>query len=147
MATEPDTERETTGEALSPEQEADFEELRSLFSPKQSLSLLDDFAKWLFAFAGTVGVVGTGFGISNGNDLRGDGRKLFAFAVASVGLSLSCAALARMPLPRRVNRYSDESMRDALRVVYVVRGSLLTLGAILFAAGLVLAAFAPLASR
>jgi hypothetical protein len=80
---------------------ADYEQLRRLVSPEQSLTVLDDFAKWLFVIAATVGALGTSFGVSGANDLTGSGRKMFAWAVASVGVSLALAALARLPVPKR----------------------------------------------
>lgn len=142
------TEQNTTevGTALSPDEEADFAELRALFSPSQSLRLLDNFAKWLFASAGIVGVLGSGFGLSKANNLHGSGRRLFAWAVVCLGLSLALAALARLPILQRVNRYSPEDMRSALHTLYFVRCGLLAGSALLFAAALALAGFAPLES-
>ena len=116
---------------------ADYQQLRSLVSPETSLGLLDDFAKWLFAVAAVVGTLGTGFGVSPANDLTGSGKKLFALAVASVGVSLALAALARLPLPRRVNRYSDVSLAEYVEFVVKVRGALLSVAAVLFALALV----------
>ena len=142
MDTPPDTEPQ----ALSAEELADYKQLRSLVSPEKSLALLDDFAKWLFAIAAVVGTLGTGFGVSSANDLTGSGKRMFAWAVAAVGVSLALAALARLPLGIRVNRYSDVSLANHVSRVVRARGILLTAAALLFATGLVLAGCSPLMS-
>ncbi len=142
--TPPDT--ELLGESLSAEEIADYEQLRILVSPEKSLALLDDFAKWLFAAAALVGALGTSFGVSDANDLTGTGRWLFAYAVASVGVSLALAALARLPLPIRVNRYSDVSLASHVTRLTKWRGRLLFAGALFFALGLILAGLSPLFS-
>lgn len=130
---------------MSPEELADYEELRSLFSPTVSLKLLDDFATWLFAIAAVVGSLGAGFGISGGANLSSAGEKLYAAGVACIGISLALAALGRLPLPQRVNRYSPQNMRKALNVVLWTRFTLLALAAFAFATGLALAGYAQVA--
>lgn len=137
---------ERTPEALSAEEVADYEQLRRLISPETSLALLDDFAKWLFAIAATVGTLGASFGVSNANKLAGTGKTLFGCAVAAVGISLALTALARLPLSRDVNRYSDVSLSEHVSGVTRVRGRLLTVAALLFALALVLAGLSPLFS-
>jgi hypothetical protein len=131
---------------LSAAELADYEELRRLVSPEKSFALLDDFAKWLFGITAVVGTLGASFGVSGANDLTGSGRTLFAWAVALVGVSLAFAALARLPLPIRVNRYSDVSLARHVLILVQVRGVMLTFAALLFAAGLVLAGLSPLVS-
>ena len=131
---------------LDDDEIADYQQLRSLVSPEKSLALLDDFAKWLFAIAAVVGTLGASFNVSSANDLSGRGETMFAWAVASVGLSLALAALARLPLPGRVNRYSDVSLRAHVCHVVLVRGVLLSLAALCFAAGVFLAGLSPLFS-
>lgn len=131
--------------SLSPEEVADYEELRTLFSPTVGLKLLDDFAKWLFALSGTAGVLGAGFGVSGANDLSPAGGKVFAAAVACIAVSLALASLSRLPLPSRVNRYSPDSMKRALRRLLWTRFGLLATAALFFAAGLVLAGYAQIA--
>jgi hypothetical protein len=145
MATLSDTTTKT-GTVLPPEEVADYQELRALFSPSQSLILLDNFAKWLFGLSGTVGVIGTGFGISKASDLHGTGQTLFAWAVACVAGSLALAAFARLPLPLRVNRFDSTDMRKKLQRLYVFRAGLLALSTCLFAAALILAGLVPLES-
>jgi hypothetical protein len=137
---------ESVAELLSAEELADYEQLRGLVSPEKGLALLDDFAKWLFVIAAAVGTLGASFGVSNANDLTGSGRTLFAWAVALVGFSLALAALARLPLPIRVNRYSDVSLSRNVSRLVQVRGILLIVAALLFATGLVLAGLSPLLS-
>jgi hypothetical protein len=107
---------------------------------------LDDFAKWLFGIAAAVGTLGASFGVSNANDLSGAGRRFFAWAVAAIGVSLALAAFARLPLPIRVNRYSDVSLAKNVGTVIKVQGGLLFAAAVLFALGLVLAGLSPLLS-
>ena len=131
---------------LAPDEVEAYEQLRKLVSREQSLALLDDFAKWLFPTAATVGTLGASFGVSGANSLTGTGKTMFAFAVAAVGLSLGLSALARLPLPKRVYLYSRQSMASHIDRVVVVRGVLLTLAAVLFAGGLVLAGLSPLFS-
>lgn len=144
MDTPPST---STGVMLDPDELADYERLRKLVSREQSLALLDDFAKWLFATAAVVGTIGASFGVSDANALIGKGRTLFAWAVAAVAASLALAAFARLPLPKRVHLYSRESMAAHVDRVVVIRGRLLIVAAVLFAGGLALAGVAPLFSR
>jgi hypothetical protein len=139
----PDTE---AAEVLDEDEIADYEQLRTLVSPAKSLELLDDFAKWLFVTAAIVGTLGASFGVARDDDLTGTGKRMFSWAVALVGISLALAAMARLPLPRRVNRYSDVSLREHVAFVLKVRGVLLFLAALLFASALVLAGLAPLFS-
>lgn len=61
-----------------------------------------------------------------------------------LGISLSLAALARMPQPSRFNPNSTLSMRVQLNRIIVLRALALVVAGLLFAAALVLAAFAPL---
>lgn len=96
--------------------------------------------------AAAVGTLGASFGASEANQLDGTGRTMFAWAVALVGVSLALAAFARLPLRIRVNRYSDESLASHVSAVAKVRAALLYVAAILFASGLILAGFSPLAS-
>ena len=131
---------------MAPDEIADYEQLRSLVSPERSLALLDDFAKWLFAIAAVVGTLGASFGVSDANNLAGSGRTLFSLSVAAVSLSLALAALARLPLPIRIDRYSDVSMASGVTLIVKVRGRLLAVAALLFALGLVLAGLSPLVS-
>ena len=133
-------------ERLSEEELGDYAQLQSLVSPEKSLALLDDFAKWLFAIAAIVGTLGASFGVSGANNLADSGRTLFAWAVALVGMSLGLAALARLPLPIRVNRYSKVSLTRHVSHVVIARGVMLTFAAVLFAGGLVLAGLSPLFS-
>jgi hypothetical protein len=111
-----------TSSLLDPDQLADYEQLRRLVSRETSLTLLDDFAKWLFPTAAIVGTLGASFGVSDANSLTGTGKTLFAVAVASVAVSLALAALARLPLPKRVYLYSRQSMASDIDRVVVVRG-------------------------
>jgi hypothetical protein len=134
------------GYVLAPDELAEYEQLRKLVSREQSLTLLDDFAKWLFPTAAAVGTLGASFGASDANSLSGAGRTLFSLAVAAVGVSLALAAFARLPLRKRVYLYSRESMASHVDRVVVVRGVLLTAAAVLFSGGLVLAGLSPLFS-
>ena len=131
---------------LAPDELADYEQLRGLISPEKSLALLDDFAKWLFAIAAVVGTLGTSFGVSKANDLTGVGRTMFALAIASVGVSLALAALALLPIPRRVNRYSPPSMEARIALATKLRFWLLLVAGLLFALALVLSGLSPLFS-
>jgi hypothetical protein len=137
---------QSTSRTLAPDEVADYEQLRKLVSREQSLALLDDFAKWLFPTAAVVGTLGASFGVSDANSLTGTGRTLFALAVAGTGLSLGRAALARLPLPKRVYLYSRESMAPHIDRVVMWRGGLLIAAAVLFAASLVVAGLSPLFS-
>jgi hypothetical protein len=142
MGTPPDTEPVLLGA----DEIADYEQLRSLVSEEKDLALLDDFAKWLFVAAAAVGTLGASFGASSASDLSGTGKRMFAWAVAVVGGSLACAAFARLPLPIRVNRYSDESLAAHVGAVAKVRALSLYIAVVLFVSALILAGFAPLAS-
>ncbi len=86
------------------------------------------------------------FGVSKANDLTGAGRTMFAWAVASVGVSLALAALARLPVPKRANRYSPPSMQAHIAFAVRLRGWLLSIAGLLFAFALALAGLSPLFS-
>ena len=131
---------------MSAEEIADYEQLRKLISHEKSLELVDDFAKWLFAMAAVVGTLGTSFGVSGANDLTGLGRTMFAIGVASLGVSLAIAALARLPMSIRVNRNSPDSLASGVSKLVRTRAAMLFIAAILFALALVLAGLAPLFS-
>ena len=83
-------------------------------------------------------------GASDANSLAGTGRTVFSVGVAAIGASLALAALARLPLRKRVHLYSRQSMAAHIDHVVAVRGVLLRLAAVLFAFGLVVAGLAPL---
>lgn len=136
-----------TGSPVSQEFSQDFDELRSLLRPSESVKVLDEFSRWLFATTAVVGTLGAAFGISGLNDLSGTGKRLFATAVLCLGVSLALAALARAPRKVFVNRYSLESMQDTLGRLVKFRQRVLTGAALLFAAALVLAGLAPLLSN
>jgi hypothetical protein len=140
-----DTSTPTPEPELSPEELEEYADLRSLLSPKVSLGLLDDFAKWLFALAGTVGSIGAGFGVTGVVSLSATGKSRYADAVVCVAISLALAALSRLPLPARVNRYSPVSMRRAIRRIIWLRFGLLGLAALAFATGIALAGYALIA--
>jgi hypothetical protein len=127
---------------LSSEELEEYAELRSLLSPKVSLGLLDDFAKWLFALAGTVGAIGAGFGVTGLVSLNASGKSLYADAVLCVAISLALAALSRLPLPVEVNRYSPISMKRAVTRLVLIRFVLLSAAAVGFATGIALAGYA-----
>lgn len=140
MATTPPT----SGALLAPDEVADYEQLRSLISHEQSLALLDDFAKWLFASAAVVGALGTSLGVSGANQLDGTGKKVFALAVVLVAVSLALAAIARLPRRVQINRYSAEDMAANIGRLTTFRGRLLFWAAGCFVVGLILAGVAPL---
>jgi hypothetical protein len=127
---------------LQAEEIEDYHQLRVLLSPAVSLSLLDDFAKWLFTLTGTVAAIGAGLGVTGATHLSDDGHRLFAKAVVLVALSLALAAFARLPLPVHMNRYSAVAMRRGLRRVMWTRFVLLATATVLFTAGLALAGWA-----
>jgi hypothetical protein len=133
-----------TSRPASKEEAEDLAELRRVISPTETLSVLDEFARWLFASTATVGTVGAGIGLTGAADLDDGGRWLFAVAVACVAISLALACLARVPRRLDVNRYSRESLDSALSELAKRRGNLLYAAGILFAAALLLAGIAPL---
>lgn len=127
---------------LQPDELVDYDQLRRLLSPEVSLSLLDEFAKWLFTVAAIVGSLGTGFGLSGLSDLTQAGRRHYSWAVAAIALSLACATVARLPLPVQVNRYSIRSMKRAMNVVVWTRFILVLASGLSFAVALALAGWA-----
>jgi hypothetical protein len=56
------------------------------------------------------------------------------------------AVLARLPVPKRVNRYSDVSLGAYIAFVVKLRGALLLCAGLLFAIALVVASLSPLFS-
>ena len=131
---------------LQAEELEDYAQLRTLISPRVSLNLLDNFAKWLFTLTGSVGALGAGLGVTGANRLSDDGERVFATAIVLVSLALALAAVARLPLPVSGSRYSRVALDKALRRILWVRFALLTLAALLFAAGLALAGWAQVAN-
>jgi hypothetical protein len=117
----------------------EIRELRQLFSASESLRLLDDFAKWLFASAAVVGSVGAGFGSRTLTDLDAWGKTLFLAALVAVAVTLILAALARLPARRSVNRHDLAGMREDFAKVTSRRYGFLVTGVVLFALALVLA--------
>jgi hypothetical protein len=128
---------------VSKEELDDFSELRSLLRPSETVRVLDDFARWLFASTAVVGTLAAGFGLSGLDALSQRGRNVFAAAVISVALSLVLATVARIPKRLDVDRFSPESMQDALTEMVVLRGRLLAAAGMLFALALLLAGLAP----
>lgn len=129
-----------------PEQLERFDELRSLFSPRQSVAVLDDFSKWLFGAAAIAGSLGGAFGVTGLTHLQGAGKTLFALSILCLGVSLALATLARIPIWVRHNPYSPDSLERAFQDLGQLRGNVLRAGGLLFGAALVLAALAPLFS-
>lgn len=132
----------TTG-PISKEEVADYEELRRLYSPSETVRILDQFAIWLFASTAIVGGLGAGFGVTGLNHLHRTGKGLFVAAIVSLSVSLALAAFARTPFRVRVNRYRISDLRAAHERVAIVRFWLLFLAAVLFACALMLAGLAP----
>lgn len=130
---------------LTPEEIEDFKELRLLLRPTETLRVLDEFSKWLFASAAVVGALGAGLGVSGLNGLDGAGSYIFASAVLCLALSLTAAVFARMPQRRLVHRNDSASMSSAVDGIATRRYRLLIGAGLLFAAALVLAGIAPLA--
>lgn len=131
---------------LQPQELEDYAELRRLISPRVSLELLDNFAKWLFTLTGVVAAIGAGLGVTGASHLSDDGERLFAKAITLVAVSLALAALARLPLPIFGGRYSRVGMQRGLTRVLWARLFLLALAAGLFATGLILAGWAQVAT-
>jgi hypothetical protein len=127
----------------SAEEVEDLRQLRALLSPAESIRVLDDFAKWLFAGATAAGSLGAGFGLTAVDDLGGLGRWLFVGAVGCVAVTLALTAWARMPVKTTpVNRYSVDSMQAEIDRIARRRHLILVGAAASFALSLVLAAVA-----
>jgi len=135
---------EVKGTPVSPQEKTEIEKLQAIVDPSAGIARVQEHAKWIFASAATVASLAAGFSSEVVEDLESPGKVLFGFAVLSVGLSLVCAAWCVAPKWEHVNPSSLDSLRNALaRQFRARRGGLLAASA-LFAAGLGLAAFAPL---
>lgn len=134
------------GRPVSKETVSELTELRELFKPEASARALDQFSTWLFATVAVVGTVGTALGATGVNELSGDGKELYAWAVVALGVSLALAAVSRIPQLSRFNPYSALSMRRQVNRILLIRAVALILAGIAFAVALVLAAWAPLKS-
>ena len=141
----PDEQR-GTATAVSQQSAADHEELRSLFSPTETLRVLDDFSKWVFATTAVVGAIGGGLGLSALSNLNASGRQIYLAAVACLSVALVLATLARAPRALEVNRDQPEALRSAFEAVVKRRYALLLTASLLVAAAFALAAAAAVVS-
>lgn len=128
-----------SAEPRTPEEIADYAELRALIRPTQSVEILDRFALWLFGATAIVGTLGAGFSIDGTSHLNGAARVVFGGAIVFLTVALVLALLARLPLPVQVNRYSLEDLQRAHRKVVRLRFRLVLGAGLLFAAALLLA--------
>ena len=134
------------GQALSQEEKAEFDSLRSVFDPKAALDRLDSYGKWLFGASAIVGSLGAGLSNSAFSKLHGIGVWTFALAILAFGLSLVAASRSIAPHWIKASEYDLSSLRDAFNTQCKSRRMQLALAGAFFPTALVLAAISPLAS-
>jgi hypothetical protein len=131
------------GSYLEPEDVEDYSRLRDFFALPQTLAAVDDIAKWLVGLSAVFGSVTGSLGITQASPVLGPhDRSLLSWGIFTFALCLASSALARMPLPMKVNRRSRQSMNRAASTLLWIRGTLVTLAIAAFAASLVLIALA-----
>lgn len=137
-----------TGSKLTEQERNELQKLQALFDPEQSLKRLDDFTKWMFTIAATVGTLGAGFANSAFSTPTTWGQASLAAAILFVGLSLAIAlnAIAPKARPIQYNPNSPESMRKAYNTPLRARSMALQWSAAMFGLGLLSAATSPLLS-
>ena len=85
----------TTPTPVAPDDLALFTRYRELFLPAARLTFYDDFAKWIFTVAATVGTLGAAFSSTAFGKLAGLGALAYGVAIILVGLALALATVAR----------------------------------------------------
>ncbi len=135
-----------TGRTPNAAELAEYDALTQALRPDASLKRLDDYAKWIFTSASTVGVLAAAFSTEAFKTLTETGRVMLAIAVALLGASLIFAAWSAAPKWRTYNPFSSESMRGAIRSTYDERKLRLTWAGTCFGLALLLAAAIPLAN-
>ena len=94
---------------------------RNAYGQTESLLRLENFSKWLFATAATVGTLGTALGANGFGELEDTGQYLFSAAVIALALSLACGTFALVPRVRKVKPNVIGSPQEAVRSVIRVR--------------------------
>jgi len=120
--------------------------LRASLLPEHSYKTLDELAKWLFSVAAIVGSLGIAFGTQGFGDLEGWPRRVFAVAVASLGISLAAAMVSLVPKRLHPNPNSSDSILAEWKRVLNHRARWLRAAMGLLALALVTAALIPLSS-
>jgi hypothetical protein len=132
---------------VPPEERKLFLAYREKFMPAARLDGYDDFAKWLFTIAATVGALGAAFSSVAVEKLSGIGLYMYLGAVVLAGSSLALAVRSRsLDLPDASWDSLDE-MFDALKPFVPLKRSLTRWSSGLLAGSLILASWAPIGSR
>src|SRR5258708_11048147 len=131
---------------LSPDDLEELKGLRQVFDYSASLKRLEDYGKWVFAAVASIGKLGAGFSNAVIKTLNGPAKVIFAISVILAGVSLSCAATLLLPQWHAVNRWSRDSMRNALQAQFKNRRIYTATAGFLLSLALVLAAIAPAVS-
>jgi hypothetical protein len=131
---------------LTPDDLDELKALRQVFDYSASLKRLEDYGKWVFAAVASIATLGAGFSNVAFKTLNGPAKVIFVIAVIMAGVSLSSAALLLLPQWQAVNRWSRDSMRNALQMQFKNRRIYTGTAGLLLSSALVLAGIAPAVS-
>ncbi len=128
---------------LSSDDLAELKALRQVFDYGTSLKRLEDYGKWIFTAVASITALGAGFSNSSFKGLSGPGKIVFAVAIIFAGTSLSSASLLLSPKWQTVNRWSRDSLRNALFAQFKRRRRSAIAAGVFLSLALVLAGIAP----
>src|SRR5262245_34466681 len=80
-----------------------FKKQRDLSLPAARITLLDEFAKWMFTVVAFVGTLGAAFSNTSFQKLSGFGLIMFSIAISLSGTSLAVAVVLRTIEPANPN--------------------------------------------
>ena len=131
------------GRILGAAEAAEYDALAAAVRPDAALKRLDDYAKWIFTSATTVGVLAAAFSTEAFKTLTPIGQGMLAVAVLCLGVSLVFAARSAAPKWQTYDPFSPDSLRDAIQATYDDRKSNLTIAGAAFGLALLVAAAIP----
>ena len=103
---------------ISPDKVELLKKYRELVMPAARLASYDDFAKWLFTIAATIGTLGAAFSNAALKSLGGTGAFIFFLGIVATGISLALAVVQRTIDITEPNWQSLEDMLKKLRRSY-----------------------------
>ncbi|HLW54976.1 MAG TPA: hypothetical protein VKW06_19230 [Candidatus Angelobacter sp.] len=118
-------------------------DLRKVFDYNTSLQRVQDYGKWIFTAIASITALGAGLSNSAFRSLTTPGKLCFGLAIILSGVSLASSALLLAPQWLAVNRWSRDSMREALASQFKNRHRFTVVAAYSLAGALVLAGIAP----
>lgn len=136
-----------TGRILSAAESREWQKLRELADPSQSVERANMHAKWLFGGTTTVALLAAGLSAGGVGHLRGGAHVAFAVAEVLLAGAMASAAFCLAPHWAEYNPASRDSVEAALAASVKKQRRWLTAGSVLFALSLIAAGSVPLAQR